>query len=81
MVRERPNPVVAVAGVVELHARDDERPGERPPTGLVRARDEAAAQRPVEPEELLPGALSRRHDASVAAVAAGIRAGSVERAC
>ena len=40
---------------VEQHARDDERPGERPATGLVGAGDEAHAEPPVEREELEPG--------------------------
>ncbi len=42
--RERPDAVAAQCGVVEQHARDDQRPGERPATGLVGARDEPNAR-------------------------------------
>ena len=59
--RERPHAVVAQAAVVEQDAGDDERPRERPPSGLVRARHEARAEPPVETEKPLPGA--ERHPA------------------
>ena len=55
-VGERPDLVVAQTVVVEQHAGDDERPGERPAARLVRTRDEARAEPAVEPEEPLAGA-------------------------
>ena len=42
--------MVAQALVVEQHAGDDERPGERAATGLVRACDEARSERAVDTE-------------------------------
>jgi hypothetical protein len=56
-VRERADPVVAQAPVVEQHAGDDERPRERAAARLVGARDEARAEPAVEAEELLAGRL------------------------
>ena len=47
--------MVAQALVVEQHARDDERPGERPTPRLVGPGDEPRAERAVEPEQLLAG--------------------------
>ena len=52
--RERPDLVVAQALVVEQHARDDERPCERPPPRLVGPGHEAAAEVPVEAQQLRP---------------------------
>ena len=57
--RERADAVVAQTVVVEQHARDDERPRERPAPGLVRARDEAGAELAIVGEELL--AARARH--------------------
>ena len=47
--------------MVEQDAGDDERPGERPPTGLVGARDVTNAETPVEAEQAL--ARWERHPA------------------
>src|SRR5204863_1941190 len=65
--RERPDAVVAQTLVVEQHARDDERPRERPATRLVRAGDEPRTELPVELEEPLPGPAShgREHSAGL----------------
>ena len=50
------------ARVVEEHARDDKRAGERAATCFIRSRDEPRAELPVESEELLAGRLhDRRH--------------------
>ena len=51
--RQRPDPVTAERGVVEQHARDDERPRERAAPGLVRPRDEPHVEPAVEAEESL----------------------------
>ena len=56
-VGQRPDPVLLQARVVEQHAGDDERPGERAATGLVGACDEAGAELSVELQEPLPGPL------------------------
>src|SRR5262249_6305069 len=57
---ERPHLVIAEAAVVEQHPGDDERPGERPTTGLVRPRDQPGAELPVELQELLAGPAHER---------------------
>ena len=72
--RERADAVVAQAVVVEQHARDDERPGERPAAGLVRTRDQPAAEVAVVAEQPLSGALLlRRHGPRIARAAAASR--------
>jgi hypothetical protein len=50
---ERPYAVASESAVVEEHARDDERPGERPASSLVRTRHEAHAELPIMCEEPL----------------------------
>ena len=55
---EAPYAGAAELRVVEQHAGDDERAGERPPSGLVRARDVTDAEAPVEPEKALAGGAS-----------------------
>ena len=50
-----PDPVLAEACVVEQDAGDDERPGERAASRLVRTGDEPRAEPAVELEELLAG--------------------------
>ena len=72
--RQRPDAVVAQAVVVEQHARDDERPGERPAARFVRSRDEPAAEVAVVAEQPLSGALLlRRHRPRIARAAAASR--------
>ena len=63
-VGERPDAVVAQALVVEQDTGDDERPGERASSSLVRAGDEARAEPAVEREELLAGAARHRDEDS-----------------
>src|SRR5262245_40752114 len=48
--------------IVEEHARDDERPGERATARLVRTRDVADAELAVEPEETLAAGPSHAAD-------------------
>jgi hypothetical protein len=48
--------VVPQTAVVEEDARDHERAGETPPSGLIRACDKSCAELPVELQELLAGA-------------------------
>src|SRR5581483_11169402 len=69
--RERPDAMVGEAFVVEQHARDDERPRQRPAARPAGAGDEPPAERPVEPEQLLACARLRSHGASGASPAAG----------
>ena len=52
--------MVPQALVVEQHAGDDERPGERPAPRLVRARDQPHAEPAVEPQQLLAGLAALR---------------------
>jgi len=54
--------VLAQRAVVEQHARDDERPGERPAARLVRAGDEPRPELAVEREELAAGPFHRPRD-------------------
>jgi len=42
-LRQRPHAVVTQTSVVQQHARDDERPGQRAAAGLVGAGDEPRA--------------------------------------
>src|SRR5581483_10531691 len=56
---ERTHLVLLQRAVVEQHAGDDERPGERAATGLVRAGDESRPELAVESKELLAGPLHR----------------------
>ena len=58
-IGERPDAMVAKSGVVEQHARNDERSCERSPARLVRSRHPAGAEAPVEPKKPLPRPLPR----------------------
>ena len=53
---ERTDAVLAETRVVEQHAGDDERPGQGTPPCLVRTRDPARAELPVEPQQVLSDA-------------------------
>ena len=59
--REWADGVVAQAFVVEEDARRDERAGEAPAAGLVRAGDEANAEAAIEGEKLAARTASGRH--------------------
>ena len=52
--RERANAMVAQRSVVEQHARDDQRPGQRAASCLVSPGDEPCAEAAVEAKESLP---------------------------
>ena len=65
--RERADAVVAQPRVVEQDARDEQRPGERPPARLVGAGDEARAEPTVELEKLPAGASRHGREDSAAA--------------
>ena len=54
-VRQGPYAMLAEACVVEQHAGDDERPGKRPASRLIRPGDEPSSEPAVELEELLAG--------------------------
>ena len=63
---ERAHLVVAQLRVVEQHARDEQRPGERPAPRLVGAGYEARAELPVELQELASGAARHGSEHSAA---------------
>ena len=62
--RQRTHPVALQELVVEQHAGDDERPGERAASGLVGACDEPGAEPAVVLEEALAGSLHAADDSA-----------------